>query len=137
MWGACHVAGDGASHQFAARKRRLGGALRDAAGIAGLDDSYIVGWGIDHRNTRYQPRSAITAANAARLTLKWAYGLASSTPRSWPLVTENTVFLGDGGRGVVTLDRETGCERWVHEHTGTIASALLRAHRWSSRAPVQ
>ncbi|MEZ5596900.1 MAG: PQQ-binding-like beta-propeller repeat protein [Pseudomonadales bacterium] len=99
----------------------------DAAGIAGLDDGYVVGWGIDHRNTRYQPRSAITAANAARLTLKWAYGLASSTPRSWPLVTENTVFLGDGGRGVVALDRETGCERWVHEHTGTIASALLPA----------
>ncbi len=91
-----------------------------------LESSYATGWGIDHRNTRYQPRSTITAANAATLRLKWAYGLAGTAPRSYPLVTEDTIFVGDGGRGVVALDRETGCERWVFEHSGYIASAIVK-----------
>ena len=91
----------------------------------GLERQYSSGWGIDHRNTRYQPNSTVSAANAGRLELKWVYGLADNTPRSYPLVTEDTIFVGDGGRGVVALDRETGCERWVHEHPGPISSALL------------
>ena len=95
------------------------------AAVPGLQSPYSVGWGIDHRNTRYQPRSTLNSSNAAGLTLKWVYGLAGTTPRSYPLVTEDTIFVGDGGRGVVALDRETGCERWVHEHPGYIASAIL------------
>jgi polyvinyl alcohol dehydrogenase (cytochrome) len=91
-----------------------------------LEASYAAGWGIDHRNTRYQPRSSIDSANAARLTLKWVYGLASSTPRSYPLITEDTIYVGDGGRGLVALDRATGCERWVHEHDGPISSAIVQ-----------
>lgn len=90
-----------------------------------LEASYAVGWGIDHRNTRYQPKSSIHSGNAAELSLKWVYGLASGTPRSYPLVTEDTVFVGDGGRGLVALDRATGCERWVHEHQGQISSAIV------------
>ena len=92
----------------------------------GLQRSYASGWGIDHRNTRYQPNSSLTAKTAGSLQLKWVYGLAETTPRSYPLITEDTIFVGDGGRGVVALDRETGCERWVYEHVGPISSALLR-----------
>ena len=91
----------------------------------GMNTPYSVGWGIDHRNTRYQPKSSINAANAKQLTLKWAYGLASTTPRSYPLVTEDTIFVGDGGRGLVALDRASGCERWLYEHEGEISSAIL------------
>ena len=90
-----------------------------------LSTLYSTGWGIDHRNTRYQPRSAIDSTNAQSLALKWVYGLASTTPRSYPLVTTNTIFIGDGGRGVVALDRKTGCERWVYEHAGPLASAII------------
>ncbi len=88
---------------------------------------YGTGWGVDERNTRYQTRSNLNAANADKLTLKWSYGLASNTPRSYPLVTENTVFLGDGGRGVVALDRESGCERWLFAHEGAISTAIVGA----------
>ncbi len=86
---------------------------------------YGNGWGLDQRNTRYQQRSDLNAANVDQLELKWVYGLASNTPRSYPLVTPNTIFLGDGGRGVVALDRDTGCERWLHPHPGQISTALV------------
>ena len=92
-----------------------------------FDSAYAEAWGIDRRNTRYQPRSSLNAANAPRLRLKWAYGLAADTPRFYPLVTEDTIVIGDSGRGLVALDRETGCERWLFPHEGEIASAILRA----------
>jgi polyvinyl alcohol dehydrogenase (cytochrome) len=95
---------------------------------------YTAGWGIDHHNTRFQPRSSINSENAATLKLKWTYGLASRAPRAYPLVTENTIFVGDGGRGVVALDRATGCERWVHEHPGEISSALVPG--WIDDRPI-
>lgn len=93
--------------------------------VPGLRAEYAAGWGIDHRNTRYQPRASLAAANAARLRLKWVYGLSSTTPRSYPLITEDTIFVGDAGRGLVALDRATGCERWVHAHEGSISSAIV------------
>ncbi len=102
------------------------GAACEKAGPPHLESSYAAGWGIDHRNTRYQPRSSIDSANAGKLTLKWVYGLASSTPRSYPLITEDTIYVGDAGRGLIALDRATGCERWVHEHTGAISSAIVQ-----------
>ncbi|HEY5645471.1 MAG TPA: PQQ-binding-like beta-propeller repeat protein [Pseudomonadales bacterium] len=91
-----------------------------------LESSYAVGWGIDHRNTRYQPKSSIDSGNVASLTLKWVYALGTTAPRSYPLVTEDTIFIGDSGRGLVALDRETGCERWRFVHEGTIGSAIVQ-----------
>ena len=85
------------------------------------------GWGIDLRNTRFQPSSALSAANARHLQLKWAYGLGTTTPRFYPLVTGDTIFLGDDARGIVALDRASGCERWVFEHRGQLASAIVPA----------
>jgi polyvinyl alcohol dehydrogenase (cytochrome) len=95
------------------------------AKVPGLRSMSAAGWGVDHHNTRYQRASTLDSNNASSLHLKWVYGLASNTPRSLPLVTEDTVFVGDGGRGVVALDRATGCERWVYSHEGYIASAIV------------
>ena len=92
----------------------------------GLAHSYAAGWGIDERNTRYQPDSDIRAGNISKLQLQWVYGLADRTPRSYPAVTEDTIFVGDSNRGVVALDRRTGCERWLFEQQGEISSAILR-----------
>lgn len=99
----------------------------DDAALPQSHDYYSNGWGIDQRNTRYQPRSALSADNVDQLKLKWTYGLSGPTPRSYPLVTADTIYLGDSDRGVVALDRETGCERWVHEQDGYISSAILPA----------
>lgn len=80
----------------------------------GLPNFHSVGWGMDPRNTRHQgpERTRIDAANVSGLALKWSYALASEQSRSMPLVTEDSIFVGDAGRGLVALDRETGCVRW-------------------------
>ena len=87
--------------------------------------SYSNGWGIDYSNTRYQNKSLINKKNADSLKLKWVYGLNHKTPRSYPLITEDTIFIGDNYRGLVALDRETGCERWLYKHDGFFSSAIL------------
>ena len=93
----------------------------------GLTHFYSDGWGIDLNNQRLQRDTTISRANVGRLKLAWAYGFANDKPRSWPLVTEDTIFIGDSGRGVVALDRATGCTRWVHKQDGEISSAILHA----------
>jgi len=88
-------------------------------------DGYSEAWGIDHRNTRYQPRAEIDSSNAATLELKWVYGLGSSTPRFYPLVTADTIYIGSDDEGLLALDRDTGCERWRHEQLGQFGSAIV------------
>ncbi len=90
-------------------------------------DEYTSGWGIDERNTRHQPRSRLNRASISDLTLRWVYAMASDTPRSYPLVTADTIYLGDGGRGLIALERSTGCERWVFKHEGEFSTAILPA----------
>lgn len=86
---------------------------------------YGTGWGIDERNTRFQPNSQITSENAGRLTLKWVYALGGQAPRSHPLITQDTIYIGSDGVGVIALDRESGCERWRFAHNGPIGSAIV------------
>src|SRR5262245_58740945 len=102
-----------------------GAAAADCNPVAGLTKFYSSAWGVDPTNHRLQRDTAIGRDNVARLSLAWTYGFATKKPRSWPLVTEDTIFIGDTGRGIVALDRATGCTRWVHEHQGEISSAIL------------
>ena len=88
---------------------------------------YSVGWGIDRRNTRYQPKAQLNSANAAGLRLKWAYGLGSNNPRAYPLITTDTIYIGSDGEGLLALDRNTGCERWRHFQEGQFGSAIVPA----------
>jgi polyvinyl alcohol dehydrogenase (cytochrome) len=86
-------------------------------------------WGIDAHNTRFQPKTTITAANVGRLKLKWVYGLSTDMPRSYPLVTEDTIFIGDAGHGIVALNRRNGCTRWTFDHNGPVGTAILHETR--------
>lgn len=97
----------------------------DCQSVPGFSSVYSNAWGIDERNTRYQPKSSLHSGNVTNLRLKWAYGFAGKTPRSYPLVTEDSIIIGDGGYGLVALDRDSGCKRWVYEHPGYISSAIL------------
>jgi polyvinyl alcohol dehydrogenase (cytochrome) len=90
-------------------------------------DAYAAGWGIDQRNTRYQPKAKLNSANASRLQLKWVYGLGSNGPRAYPLITDDTIYIGSDGEGLLALDRETGCERWRHFQDGQFGSAIVPA----------
>lgn len=91
----------------------------------GLGQLYSSGWGIDHSNTRYQSasRTGIRASNVQNLQLKWVYGLSTDQPRSYPLVTEDTIFIGNDDK-LVALDRANGCTRWEFMVEGQIGSAI-------------
>ena len=61
----------------------------------GINDLFSQSWGIDIRNTRYQPRSKINKDNVNNLVLDWVFALdEGSSPHSYPLITEDTVFIG-------------------------------------------
>ena len=90
----------------------------------GIDHFYGAGWGIDKGNQRYQSQTSIDAGNARNLTLKWSYGFSSRSPRVFPLVSEDTIFIGDGGHGVVALARDTGCVRWENTDIDDAATGI-------------
>ncbi|MDE0693414.1 MAG: PQQ-binding-like beta-propeller repeat protein [Gammaproteobacteria bacterium] len=98
----------------------------DTDGTPGLTQIRSTGWGFDVGNTRFRgpEDTSIRATNVASLKLKWSYNLGDDSPRSMPLVTEDTLFIGDGN-GLVALDRETGCERWRFAHAGQVRSAIV------------
>lgn len=90
----------------------------------GLNTYYAHGWGIDSGGQRFQERTSVNALSARQLDLKWAYGFSTTSPRVYPLVTEDTIIVGDGGRGLVALDRETGCERWLNTDIKGVGTAI-------------
>ena len=101
------------------------GDCDDVSASPGLERVSSEGWGFDVRGTRYQPESTIGRKNAAGLTLKWSYGLANRAPRALPVVTEDTVFMPDAGLGLVALDRETGCRRWLLPVEGALGGVVF------------
>ena len=101
------------------------GAIAKCEPKPGLNTFFSDGWGIDADNHRLQRQTTLTRNNVQSLRLAWSYGLANKKPRMWPLATEDTLFIGDTGRGIVALDRNSGCERWMHSQPGEIASAIL------------
>lgn len=90
---------------------------------------YSEAWGTRFNGQRLQSsdRTAINASNASKLRLSWVYGLSTDEPRSYPLVSEDTIFIGDGGRGLVALDKANGCLRWVNDDFDDISTAILPA----------
>ena len=79
-------------------------------------------WGFNDRNTgRIAPGiSVVDADNVAGLELAWAFGLPrSSSARSQPVITVDTLFVAAEGSGLFALDRYRGCTKW---HRPTPAS---------------
>ena len=104
------------------------GLAQCASDKPSLLGAFPKGWGIDPTGSRFvnPQHTQINAGNVGQLQLKWVYGFASDTQRSFPLVTEDTVFIGDAGLGLVALDRANGCERWRNTDVGAdVASAVL------------
>ena len=86
-----------------------------------------IGWGLNLHNHRYQTASqtSITKANVHALQVKWVYGLRTFVPRSYPHVTADSIYIGDGA-SVVSLDRETGATRWQTETAEDVSTAIVR-----------
>jgi polyvinyl alcohol dehydrogenase (cytochrome) len=74
------------------------------------------GWGgAGLGNYRYQTwqKAGLSAADVARLDVKWAFGFPGDIRAfSPPTIAGGRLFLGSLGGGVYSLDAETGCVHW-------------------------
>jgi polyvinyl alcohol dehydrogenase (cytochrome) len=87
------------------------------------------GWGVDVVNSRFQPRPGLSAADVAKLKLKWAFGFpGDSRAVSQPALVGGRVFVGSNAGTVYSLDAETGCTYWAYE-AGAIARTAIDIER--------
>jgi polyvinyl alcohol dehydrogenase (cytochrome) len=83
------------------------------------------GWGVDVRNTRFQPAPGLTAAEVPGLKLKWAFGFpGDNLAFGQATVTGGRVFAGSQGGRVYSLDAETGCVHWIFEAAAGVRTAI-------------
>jgi polyvinyl alcohol dehydrogenase (cytochrome) len=114
----------GASLDAATLKRCEGVAARfDLA-----EPPVFAGWGLDPASTHSVAASVsgLTAANASRLTLKWAFGFPNSTrARSHPTLAGGAILVGNHNGFVYALDRETGCMRWAYPAQAEVRTGVV------------
>ena len=72
------------------------------------------GWGVDYRNSRFQPGAAagLTPGQVSRLQLKWAFGFPGATALYGQTVHDGRLYVTSNAGYVYSLDAETGCVHW-------------------------
>jgi polyvinyl alcohol dehydrogenase (cytochrome) len=71
------------------------------------------GWGLDGDNSRFQKTPGLTAADAPKLALKWAFGFPmANSAYGQPIVVGGRVFVSADTGFVYSLDAKTGCVYW-------------------------
>lgn len=79
-------------------------------------------WGGDPDGARHYgaDKTSLTLADAKDgLELAWAFGFPESTSaRSAPIITDDTMFVAANSGHIFALDRETGCIKW-HQYYET------------------
>ena len=86
------------------------------------------GWGVDERNTRFQPAKAagLTPAQVPALQLKWAFGFPGAvTAYSQPTVSGGRVFSGSNDGTVYALDAQSGCLYWRFQAKAMVRDAVV------------
>ncbi|HLI84219.1 MAG TPA: PQQ-binding-like beta-propeller repeat protein [Bryobacteraceae bacterium] len=83
------------------------------------------GWGVDLANSRFQPHAQLTAAEAPRLKLKWAFGFSGvKSVMGQPSVVGGSVFLGVDTGAVYRLDAASGCLYWTFMADAAVRTAI-------------
>lgn len=102
-------------------------AAQSCPSNAGIQHFSSNGWGLGASNQRYQNNAeqGLRRDNIGSLELAWAFALDSDSPHSYPLVTEDTVFIGTTEGRLLALDRDTGCLRWEFEANGGIRTGIV------------
>lgn len=91
-----------------------------------LNHFYSDGWGFGPSNQRYQAQTDIHRANIDQLALSWVFALDDHmSPHSYPLVTQDTIFVGTGAGNVYALERRSGCVRWTFSGEEYIRTAII------------
>jgi polyvinyl alcohol dehydrogenase (cytochrome) len=100
----------------------------DAARFDVSEPPRFDGWGLDRNNSHAIPtaQAGLTAANIARLKLKWAFGFPQTLDaRSQPAVAGGAIYVGGGDGTLYALDRATGCLRWSYTATSAVRSGVV------------
>lgn len=93
-----------------------------------LANPTVSAWGLDAKNTRFQPDAVLRANNVDRLELAWALGLPETAEvRSQVVVAGNTVFASSVGGHLFALDRASGCVKWHRRPAAVIRTSLTLA----------
>ena len=95
--------------------------------LPSLQHFYSETWGIDSHNTRFQPLSDISSTNVDTLQLEWVFALGEGmSPHSYPIVSDDTIFIGSSDGVLYALDRDTGCVRWRFDADSEIRSGVVQ-----------
>jgi polyvinyl alcohol dehydrogenase (cytochrome) len=95
---------------------------RGGAGAPNFGSSDWRYWGVDHRNTLFQPDPGLAAGDLPRLRLKWAFAYPGGTAGAEPIAVGGRLFLATGN-GLFALDVKTGCT-WWHSDAGAGAKMV-------------
>ena len=88
------------------------------------------GWGHDAGNSRFQAAPGLTAGDAPKLTLKWAFGFPNgNSAYGQPTVTGGRVFVGADTGFVYSLDAATGCIYWSFRANAGVRTAVSVGNR--------
>jgi polyvinyl alcohol dehydrogenase (cytochrome) len=85
------------------------------------------GWSADIANTRYQPqaRAGLTAADAPRLKLQWAFGFPGAKAVSGqPSLVAGRIFVSADNSDVYSLDSVSGCVHWSFHAEAVVRSSV-------------
>jgi polyvinyl alcohol dehydrogenase (cytochrome) len=77
------------------------------------------GWSPDKQNTRMAASTTITAANAPKLKVKWAFAYQGGR-YGQPTIVGNRVFVTSSSGQVYALDKDTGCVAWGYKARGSV-----------------
>src|SRR6185503_14138105 len=103
--------------------------------FAPLKGSEWNGWGFDSANSRYQTSPGLTADDAPKLALKWAFGFPSgNSAYGQPTVAGGRVFVGADTGFLYALDAATGCIYWSFKANAGIRTAPAIGPSTSLRA---
>lgn len=121
---AVYVGGRPLGSLAAGDKSMMKNACQAIGSFDPLKGSEWNGWGGDAGNTRFQATPGFSAADAPKLTLKWAFGFPSgNSAYGQPSVVGGRVFVGADTGFVYALDAKSGCIYWSFRASGGVRTA--------------
>ncbi len=83
-------------------------------------------WGVTLANDRFQKTPGFTAAQAADLKLRWAFGFDGEVNAAAnPTIAGDRVFVGSGSGRVYSLGLRDGCLAWMFKADGGVRAAVV------------
>ena len=96
-----------------------------------------LGFGMDLRNTRFQPEipGGLTVADVQKLEVKWTFAYPNAyKARSQPGYAGGAIYFGSSDGTVWALDAKTGCLRWTFKAAAEVRTGIV-VSPWSADDP--